>query len=83
MAVRVPPDGYTLIACGTADAINASVYDKLNYNFLRDIAPVGSEPVLDAAPQRAAMPKGSPTSWLWRTPTKWGRLFGLLQVMAL
>jgi len=42
MVVRAPPDGYTLVACGTADAVNASVYDKLNYNFIRDIAAVAS-----------------------------------------
>jgi tripartite-type tricarboxylate transporter receptor subunit TctC len=40
--VRAPPDGYTLLFCGSSDAINATVYDKLNFNFLRDIAPVAS-----------------------------------------
>jgi tripartite-type tricarboxylate transporter receptor subunit TctC len=42
MVVRAPPDGYTLVYCGNADAVNASMYDKLSYNFLRDIAPVAS-----------------------------------------
>src|SRR5262245_17555891 len=39
-AVRAPPDGYTLLLVGPPNAINATLYDKLNYNFIRDIAPV-------------------------------------------
>jgi tripartite-type tricarboxylate transporter receptor subunit TctC len=38
--VRAAPDGYTLLLVTTANAINASLYDKLNYNFVRDITPV-------------------------------------------
>src|SRR5438876_10415263 len=38
--VRAPADGYTLLLAAPANAINASLYDKLNYNFLRDIVPV-------------------------------------------
>ena len=38
--VRAPPDGYTLLLVSTTNAINATLYDKLNFNFLRDIAPV-------------------------------------------
>src|SRR4051794_9566602 len=38
--VHAAPDGYTLLQVGTANAINATLYDKLNYNFIRDIAPV-------------------------------------------
>ena len=38
--VRAPPDGYTLLLVGTPNAINATLYDKLNFNFIRDIAPV-------------------------------------------
>jgi tripartite-type tricarboxylate transporter receptor subunit TctC len=34
------PDGYTLLSCLTAQTINASLYDKSDFNFLRDIAPV-------------------------------------------
>jgi tripartite-type tricarboxylate transporter receptor subunit TctC len=33
-------DGYTLLLAGSFNAINATLYDKLNYNFIRDIAPV-------------------------------------------
>jgi len=38
--VRSPPDGYTLLQIASANAIAATLYDKLNFNFLRDIAPV-------------------------------------------
>ena len=38
--VRAPPDGYTLLLVGQPNAINATLYDKLNFNFIRDIAPV-------------------------------------------
>jgi tripartite-type tricarboxylate transporter receptor subunit TctC len=40
--VRAPADGYTLLMVTGVNAINASLYDKLNYNFVRDIAPVAS-----------------------------------------
>jgi tripartite-type tricarboxylate transporter receptor subunit TctC len=38
--VRAPADGYTLLLCSVTDAINATLYDRLNFNFIRDIAPV-------------------------------------------
>ena len=38
--VRAPPDGYTLLLVAPANAINATLYDKLNFNFLQDIEPV-------------------------------------------
>jgi tripartite-type tricarboxylate transporter receptor subunit TctC len=37
---RAAPDGYTLLMATPANAINATLYDKLNFNFIRDIAPV-------------------------------------------
>ena len=39
--VKAPPDGYTIILVNPANAINASLYKNLNFNFLRDIAPIG------------------------------------------
>jgi tripartite-type tricarboxylate transporter receptor subunit TctC len=38
--IRAPADGYTLLLSSTANVVNASLYDKLNFNFLRDTAPV-------------------------------------------
>jgi tripartite-type tricarboxylate transporter receptor subunit TctC len=38
--VRAPADGYTLLSLGSQNAINATLYEKLNYNVVRDIAPV-------------------------------------------
>ena len=40
MVVRSPPDGYTFIVVGANNAINASLYDNLSFNMLRDIGPV-------------------------------------------
>ena len=40
--VRAPPDGHTLLLAASANAINATLYDKLNFNFIRDIAPVAA-----------------------------------------
>jgi tripartite-type tricarboxylate transporter receptor subunit TctC len=40
--VRAPADGYTLLAASDANANNSTLYDKLNFNFSRDIAPVAS-----------------------------------------
>jgi tripartite-type tricarboxylate transporter receptor subunit TctC len=39
---QASPDGYTLLAIAAANMINPSLYDKLNFNFIRDIAPVAS-----------------------------------------
>jgi len=40
--VRAPPDGYTLLLVTAANAINTTSYEKLNFNFLREIAPIAS-----------------------------------------
>jgi tripartite-type tricarboxylate transporter receptor subunit TctC len=42
VVVHAPPDGYTLLLVGSPNAINATLYEKLNFNFARDIAPVAS-----------------------------------------
>ena len=38
--VRSPPDGYTLLLVNTSSAIDATLYDKLNFDFMRDITPI-------------------------------------------
>src|SRR4051794_33610805 len=38
--VRAQPDGYSLLIVGAPAAINATLYEKLNFNFIRDVAPV-------------------------------------------
>jgi tripartite-type tricarboxylate transporter receptor subunit TctC len=40
--VRAPADGYTLLLTTASNVINATLYEKLNYNFMRDIVPVAS-----------------------------------------
>ena len=40
--VRAPADGYTLLLASPPAAINATLYEKLNFNFIRDIAPIAS-----------------------------------------
>ena len=42
VVVNAPPDGYTLLNLSSANATNATMYDNLNFNFIRDIAPVAS-----------------------------------------
>jgi tripartite-type tricarboxylate transporter receptor subunit TctC len=42
VVVRAPTDGYTLLLVASANASNATLYDNLNFNFIRDIAPVAS-----------------------------------------
>jgi tripartite-type tricarboxylate transporter receptor subunit TctC len=42
VVVRAPPDGHTLLLVTPNNAINATLYDKLNFTFIRDIAPVAS-----------------------------------------
>ncbi|HEY0849103.1 MAG TPA: tripartite tricarboxylate transporter substrate binding protein, partial [Bradyrhizobium sp.] len=39
-ALRSPPDGYTLLLVAPANAINATLYDKLNFNFIKEVEPI-------------------------------------------
>ena len=41
VVVNATPDGYTLLLATVPNAVNASLYEKLNFNFIRDVAPVG------------------------------------------
>jgi tripartite-type tricarboxylate transporter receptor subunit TctC len=49
--VRSPPDGYTLLLVTVANMVNATRHDRINFNFIRDIAPVGAptRPARDGA----------------------------------
>src|SRR5712672_3819670 len=38
--IRAPADGYTLLLCGAVNAVNATLYETLNFNFITDLAPV-------------------------------------------
>jgi len=58
-AVRSPPDGYTLLMSASSSAISASLYDKLSFNFIRDIAPVAG---LVRFPQVLVVHPGVPAS---------------------
>ena len=42
IVVRAPADGYTLLLITSANTLNATLYENLNFNFIRDIAPVGT-----------------------------------------
>lgn len=71
-AIRAPADGYTLLLCGAVNAVNATLYDKLSFNFIRDVTPVAGvvrfpnvltvSPMLPAAtvPEFIAYAKANP-----------------------
>jgi hypothetical protein len=46
--VRSPPDGYTLLLLNSSNTINATLYEKLNFDFIRDIAPITDQAMLAA-----------------------------------
>jgi tripartite-type tricarboxylate transporter receptor subunit TctC len=80
--VRAPLDGYTLLIVNPPQAISASLYDKLNFNFLRDIASVASiyrqsyvlanlsVPVKTVPELDLLMPKPIRASSTWRRPAR-------------
>ena len=57
--VRAAPDGYTLLEVADANAFNATLYDKLSFNFIRDIVPVAS---IDRAPFVMTVNPSSPAN---------------------
>jgi tripartite-type tricarboxylate transporter receptor subunit TctC len=59
--VRAAPDGYTLLLAVSTNAVNASLYPNLNFNFIRDIAPIGS---IAGAPFILTVPLSSPAKTL-------------------
>ena len=77
--VAAPPDGHALLVVGVPNAINASLFDKLNFNFIRDIAPVASisrEPnvmVVNPSVPAKRFPSSSPTQKLTRGRSTWHR----------
>ena len=78
IVVRASPDGYTLMLAISANAINASLYDHLNFNFIRDIAPVASISTIPLVmevnrsvpahtiPEFVAYAKANPARSIWR-----------------
>jgi tripartite-type tricarboxylate transporter receptor subunit TctC len=72
--VRAPPDGYTLLAVTPANAINATFYDKLNFNLSRDITPVASivraPYVMEASPSVPAKTAGEFIDYAKANPGK-------------
>ena len=58
--VRAPADGYTLGLIGLPNAINATLYDKLSFNFIRDVTPVAG--ILSHDDNSATWDQGSKTS---------------------
>ena len=70
MVVNAAPDGHTLILVAPAAAINATLYEKLNFNFLRDIAPIAgivrTPSILEVHPSVPAKSVPETRSWSLR-----------------
>ena len=77
--VKSAPDGYTLLTCLTANAINGSLYPNLDFNFLRDIVPVAGLIALpmvflvDPSFPAKTLQNSSPTPRLIRARSTWRR----------
>jgi tripartite-type tricarboxylate transporter receptor subunit TctC len=61
--IRSAPDGYTLLLVGPPAAINATLYEKLSFNFIRDIAPVAGIVPPAPAPKHVAVATIAPTTF--------------------
>jgi hypothetical protein len=76
---RAAPDGYTLLLVNAQNTINAALYDKLNFDFLADIAPVGGIDivplVMEVNPSvpPTPFPSSSPTPRPIRASSTWRR----------
>jgi hypothetical protein len=74
VVVVAPPDGYTLLLVVASHAMNAALYEKLNFNFIRDIAPVasicGNPYVMVVTP--SFRPRPFPSSSPTRSPIRGG-----------
>ncbi len=78
--VRAAPDGYTLLVSSAANAINATLYDNLNFDFIHDTVPIASiistplvmvvNPSFAARTARRSspMPRITPAGSTWRHP---------------
>src|SRR5262249_17764618 len=78
--VRAAPDGYTLLMSSAANAINATLYDRLNFNFIRDTTPISGilrtphvivvHPSFSAKtlPEFIAYAKANPGKVTWASP---------------
>jgi hypothetical protein len=69
--VRAPADGHTLLLTGPSNAINATIYDKLNYNFIRDIIMFAgtSTPAARSICRRLSVNRRSCGFDLWLSPS--------------
>jgi tripartite-type tricarboxylate transporter receptor subunit TctC len=71
--VRATPDGYTLLLIGTPNVINAILYDKLNFSFIRDIAPIAkiiNQPLVMVV--NPTIPPKTVPEFIYR-PARWPR----------
>ena len=76
VVVRAPADGYTLLMVGANNFINTTLYEKLSFNFIRDIAPVASiirmPLVMEVNPSvPVKFPSSSPTPTPIRARSTW------------
>ena len=73
VVMRASPDGYTLLQVNSGNAVNASLYANLNFNFIRDITPVASSWWLIHHRRPKRSPSSSPMPRLIRERSIWPR----------